>query len=97
MTSHKPSCRGCQFHLLLAALGGEIHLCTLPPDCAPAHLTPDTFIDWHDCEEQHRSYVGTSCHVMRRRGAVCGPHATMRRRADAPSRSASLTSEGGDV
>lgn len=83
MTSAKPSCRGCQFHTLLSVLGGTLHLCTLPPDCAPLTATRDEETDGLGCEEPLRTYVGTSCHVMRRPGALCGPQAAMWRRADA--------------
>lgn len=97
MTANKPSCRGCQFHLLLPVLGGEIHLCMLPPDCAPPSTTHDHDINGHAWEEQPRSYVGTSCHVMRSKGAVCGPYAALWRRADTSQRSAPSTSKGGDA
>jgi hypothetical protein len=77
MTSTKPSCRGCQFHAPLALLGGTLHLCTLPPDCAPMRATRDEDADRSAREESLRTYVGTSCHVMRRPGALCGPHSAM--------------------
>jgi hypothetical protein len=81
MTSTKPSCRGCQFHAPLAFLGSTLHLCTLPPDCAPMRATREEETDLLACDEALRTYVGTSCHVMRRPGALCGPHAAMWRSA----------------
>ena len=82
MMPTKPSCRGCQFHALLSLLGGTLHLCTLPPDCAPMRTTREEDADWLRCDEPLRAYMGTSCHVMRRPGALCGPLATMWRRAE---------------
>ncbi len=57
-------------------LEGRVHLCTLPPDCAPAAAS-DEADDWHDRDVEGRTYLGTSCDVMRRMGAACGPHAAM--------------------
>ena len=82
MTPTKPSCRGCQFHALLPLLGGKLHLCTLPPDCAPMRATREEDANLLACDEPLCTYMGTSCHVMRRPGALCGPHAAMWRCAD---------------
>lgn len=77
MTSLIRSCRGCVFHSMPAELGGQIHLCILPPDYAPPASPPDDD-PWHDRDREGRTYLGTSCDVMRRRNAACGPHASMR-------------------
>jgi len=85
--TRQPTCLDCVFHASPAELGDRFHLCTLPPDCAPpAAREPDDA--WRDRDEGW-TYLGTSCHVMRRRGAVCGPDAAMWRRANAPASPAS--------
>ena len=94
MTPAKPSCRDCRFHRLLPPLGSKIHLCTLPPNCAGT-MTHAPYSDGVDWEDQQRTYLGTSCHVMRRSGAVCGPHATLWCSANAPAHPAPCVS-GGD-
>lgn len=93
MTSVIRSCRRCVFHSMPAELGEQIHLCTLPPDCAPptAHQDDD---HWHDRDVEGCTYLGTSCDVMRRRDAACGPHASMWLDAHAHPTS---VSGGGDV
>lgn len=71
MTTDLKHCAVCQFHRLL---GGDIHLCTLPPYCAPP--MPDDGVDrdaWLHSEACLSLYVGTACDVMRRMGALCGP------------------------
>lgn len=71
------TCLDCVFHTMPADLGGRIHLCILPPDCAPAVQHDDGDDGWRDREADGRTYLGTSCDVMRRMGAACGPHAAM--------------------
>jgi len=92
MKPSERSCVGCVFHIMPAELGGDVHLCLLPPDCAPAHAHIE---DERGDEVEGRTYLGTSCDVMRRMGAACGPHAAMR--LDAHKRPASQTSEGRDA
>ena len=80
MTTDLKRCAACQFHLLL---GDGIHLCTLPPECAPPVSDDDVDADhWRDREERMTTYVGTSCDVMRRMGALCGPHGHLWSAAD---------------
>jgi hypothetical protein len=81
-------CLNCVFHSSPAELGGRFHLCILPPDCAPPAAADDDD-HWHDQEVESRTYLGTSCDVMRRMGAACGPHAAMWCEADASTPSAS--------
>jgi len=68
------SCTTCAFHLLYAVAGGTLHLCTLPSECAPLSPISDDDADhWRDQEDRLSAYLGTSCDVMRRMGALCGP------------------------
>ena len=72
------SCIVCAFHLLYAVAGGALHLCTLPPECAPPSPDRDDDADHGRAQEDHLSaYLGTACDVMRRMGALCGPHGTL--------------------
>ena len=73
MTPAERSCLTCVFHTLPAELGGDVHLCRLPPDCAP--LADRDEDDQEDGDATDRTYLGTGCDVMRRMGAACGPHA----------------------
>jgi hypothetical protein len=82
------SCLDCVFHSAPILLGEPMHLCILPPDCAPLAERDDDF-HWHDEDNWDRTYLGTSCDVMRRMGAACGPRAAMWCSADAPARLAS--------
>lgn len=65
-------CASCRFHALLA---GVIHACTLPPDCAPTLREEDA--DGARPEIDLATYAGTSCDVMRRMGALCGPRGNL--------------------
>jgi hypothetical protein len=76
MTSPARSCRGCVFHSAPVLLGKAFHLCILPPDCAPP-FDHDDNAHWNQEDHDSRTYLGTSCDVMRRMGAACGPHAAM--------------------
>ncbi|WP_199098983.1 hypothetical protein [Dyella sp. ASV21] len=68
------TCSTCRFHTTLG--DSSYLLCTLPPECAPAHQTdPDD--DWRDREDRMASYLGIDCDVMRRMGAICGPRGHM--------------------
>lgn len=73
-----PACTACEFHTLLE---GVIHLCTLPPECAPPPATQherDEFVeDIRAMEERGGNYIGTDCDRMRRMGATCGPRGRM--------------------
>ena len=89
------SCIDCVFHTMPAELGGQFHLCTLPPDCAPPAAHDDDE-DGFDREAEGRVYLGTSCDVMRRKGAACGPHAAMWRSVNHAHRSAAAL-EGGEA
>lgn len=72
MTTDLKHCATCQSHRLL---GDTFHLCTLPPDCAPPASDGDFDADsWRDSDVRMAAYVGTACEVMRRMGALCGPH-----------------------
>lgn len=75
------TCLDCVFHTYLNELGGRFHLCTLPRDCAPP-ATQEEDDAGDDRDVDGRTYLGTSCDVMRRMGALCGPHGTMWRCAD---------------
>ena len=72
MTTDLKHCATCRSHRLL---GGDIHICTLPPNCAPP-IPNDVFDSegWRNSEACLSLYVGTACEVMRRMGALCGPH-----------------------
>jgi hypothetical protein len=72
-----PTCLDCVFHTMPADLGGRIHLCILPPDCAPPVQHAHDDDAWRDHDVDGRTYLGTSCDVMRRMGAACGPRAAM--------------------
>jgi hypothetical protein len=85
------SCLGCVFHNAPILLDTALHLCILPPDCAPPS-EHDHDANWLDEDNPGRTYLGTSCDVMRRMGAACGPHAAMW--LDARARPASCASEG---
>lgn len=82
------SCLGCLFHSKPILWGEPMYLCILPPDCAPPVERDDDF-HWHDEDNQDRTHLGTSCDVMRRMGAACGPRAAMWCGTDAPARPAS--------
>jgi hypothetical protein len=75
-TSLMRCCRGCVFHSAPLLLGKPFHLCILPPDCGPPVDHDDGSL-WHDEDRDGRTYLGTSCDVMRRMGAACGPRASM--------------------
>gem|GEM_PF-1435168 len=92
MTSTVRSCLGCVFHNATAILDGYLHLCILPPDCAPPHEHGNDDDWWCDRETEGRIYLGTSCDVMRRMGAACGPHAAMW--LDAHASPAACTTQG---
>lgn len=89
------TCLDCMFHTSPDELGGRFHLCILPPDCAPPPVRDDEDY-WHDREVEGRTYLGTSCDVMRRMGAACGPQAAMWCSAHAPKNLVSDAS-GGDT
>lgn len=72
-------CTACQFH---QPFGEHSHLCTLPPECAPPQTDDDDTDHWRDREERKSTYVGTSCDVMRRMGAMCGPRGHLWSAAD---------------
>jgi hypothetical protein len=80
-TPTQRSCLGCVFHSAPVLLGEPMHLCILPPDCAPP-ANRDDDLHGHD-DNSHRIYLGTSCDVMRRMGAACGPDAACWRSASA--------------
>jgi hypothetical protein len=75
-TPRTKTCLDCVFHTMPAELEGRVHLCILPPDCAPPAAS-DEDDGWHDRDVEGRIYLGTSCDVMRRMGAACGPRAAM--------------------
>lgn len=78
--TREPTCLDCVFYASPAELGDRLHLCMLPPDCARP-VVRESNDEGHDRGAEGRTYLGTSCHVMRRKGAVCGPHAAMWRSA----------------
>jgi hypothetical protein len=90
MTYTARPCIGCVFYSAPFE-GVQIHLYILPPDCAPP-LARDEKDYWHEREAEGRTYLGTSCEVMRRMGAACGPHAAMS--LDAHAQSAPRTAAG---
>jgi len=96
MSALTRSCRDCTFHVSPAELGDRFHLCTLPPDCAPPAIR-DMDGDGDHGDGEGRIYLGTSCHVMRRRGAACGPHAALWCCVQTPTCSASSAAEGADA
>jgi len=66
-------CVTCLFHQRFA---GKVHVCTLPPHCAPvtAGRGEEHSLDPADGETE---YLGIACDVMRRRDATCGPAGTL--------------------
>jgi len=62
-------CVTCLFHQQFA---DTVHLCTLPPHCAPvtASRGEEHALDLADGETE---YLGIACDVMRRQDAACGP------------------------
>lgn len=82
MTGEFKSCLQCVHYRPLCEEDGRVvgHLCHLPTDCAPplpADEEADRHRDWERENEGHFEYLGTSCDVMRRMDALCGPHAFM--------------------
>lgn len=90
MTGEFKSCLDCTFYRPLREedpgqpvfqVGRVVgHLCHLPPECAPPrpdNAEDDPHDDWERENEGSFEYLGTSCDVMRRMGAMCGPRAAM--------------------
>lgn len=66
-------CVTCLFHQRFA---GKVHLCTLPPHCAPM-ITSRGEERSLDHADGGTEYLGTECDVMRRQDAACGPAGTL--------------------
>lgn len=76
MTTSPRTCATCRFHTRLE--DSKFLLCTLPPECAPTPTdAEDDAYHWRDREEMMATYIGTSCDVMRRMGAMCGPRGNL--------------------
>jgi len=76
MSGEFKRCIDCVSHRPLEVLDSVIHLCALPAYCAPP-TEHDDADHWRDIEDRQSDYQGTSCDVMRRMGAMCGPRATL--------------------
>lgn len=73
MSTDIKHCATCHFH---THWHNCIHLCRLPPECAPPCADEDTY-DSREREERQSTYVGTDCDVMRSMHAACGPHGNL--------------------
>lgn len=76
------SCLECVHYRPLCEGDGRVvgHLCHLPPECAPPlpeGAEDDARDVGYERDTEGWEYLGTSCDVMRRMGALCGPRAAM--------------------